>query len=53
MQIVSIGDNLHEVSNLIFSKKKKKNYKWKISRLSSVEFAHNMVSVKYLRVMAW
>ena len=41
MQIVSLGDNLHEVSDLFFSENLKN-----IISLSSVESAHSMVSVK-------
>ena len=41
MQIVSYGDNLHEMSKPISGKTKEN-----ISNLSSVEFAHSMVSVK-------
>ena len=46
MQIVSLGDNLHEVSDPI-SRINKKN----IISLSSAEFAHSMVNVKYLILM--
>ena len=41
MQIVSLGDNLHEVSDPIFRKNKKN-----IVSLSSAEFALRVVSVK-------
>ena len=41
MQIVSLGDNLHEMSNA-FSGKIKKN----LINLSSAESAHSMLSVK-------
>ena len=41
MQIVSLGDNLHEMSNP-FSGKIKKN----LINLSSAESAHSMLSVK-------
>ena len=54
MQIVSLGDNLHDVyekensiwhfmmCQILFSRKNKKN----ISNLLSAEFAHSMVGVK-------
>ena len=42
MQIVSLGDNLHEVSDPIFKENKKRE---KIICLSSAESAHGMVSV--------
>ena len=42
MQIVSLGDNLHEMSELIFCEiKKKKN----IANLSSTELAQRVVKV--------
>ena len=41
MQIVSFGDNLHEMSDPIFLGKIRKN----IITLSSAEFAHSVVSV--------
>ena len=41
MQIVSLGDNLHEISNPIFWENVQKN----IIYLSSAEFAHSTVSV--------
>ena len=37
MQIVSIGDNLHEMSNPVSLKKKKKKKKKKIPKMSSAE----------------
>ena len=43
MQIVSTGDNLHEISKPIFSKKNKKN----IVKLSSAELAQRVVKVNY------
>ena len=42
MQIVSLGDNLHEMSNPIFRRKY-----GNIISLSSAEFAHSMVCVKH------
>ena len=39
MQIVSLGDNLHEVSDPIFLENKKN-----VTNLSSAESAHSMVS---------
>ena len=42
MQIVSNGDNLHEISNPVFWGKKEKN----IINLSSAEFALRVVKVK-------
>ena len=45
MQIVSWGDNLHEVSGAI-SRNSKKN----ITNMSSAESAHSIVSVKYAAV---
>ena len=45
MQIVSLGDNLHEMSNHVFCKKKKKNDKQKsISSLSSAGLAWRMTT---------
>ena len=45
MQIVSLGDNLHDVSNPVFlEKKKEKNI---ILCLSSVELAHSTESVQH------
>ena len=41
MQIVSFGDNLHEMSNPIFLEKRKEK-----SHLSSAESAYSMVSIK-------
>ena len=41
MQIVSPGDNLHEVSDSIFLKKKKE--KKNTTNLSSAESAHSVV----------
>ena len=41
MQIVSIGDNLHEISNPVFWEKKKK-----YSNFSSAELAKSVVKVK-------
>ena len=41
MQIVSKGDNLHEMSKPAFLKKNKKN----ITKLSSTELAQRMVKV--------
>ena len=41
MQIVSSGDNLHEISNLICWEKNKKN----ITNLSSAEFTQRVVMV--------
>ena len=43
MQIVSLGDNLHETSKT-FSVKNKKN----IINLLSADFAHRMVMIKVL-----
>ena len=43
MQIVSVGDNLHEMSNPIFSEKKKKKY-FKLSS-ADVFVLPSMVSV--------
>ena len=45
MQILSNGDNLHEISNPFFSKKKKKKKK-KNNNLSSAELAQRVVKVK-------
>ena len=42
MQIVSIGDNLHEMSKPIFCKKGKKN----VIDMSSTEFSQRLVKVK-------
>ena len=42
MQIVSLGDNLHEVSYTIFQVKYEKN----VTKLSSAESVHSVVSVK-------
>ena len=44
MQIVSIGDNLHEMSNLVFLENNKN-----IINLSSAEFAKRVVKVKCLQ----
>ena len=44
MQIVSSGNNLHEMSKPIFCKKKKKIGK-KNNKLSSAEYAHRAVKV--------
>ena len=44
MQIASLGNNLHEVSDPIFLEKIRKN----ITNLLSAESAHNMVSVKFI-----
>ena len=41
MKIVSIGDNLHEISKPVFLEKNKKN----IIYLSSAEIAHSVVKV--------
>ena len=41
MHIVSLGDNLHEMSNPILWENKKKNI-----NMSSAEFAHSVVKVK-------
>ena len=43
MQIVSIGDNLHEMSNPVFLEKKNKT---NITDLSSAELAKRLVKVK-------
>ena len=43
MQIVALGDNLHEVSDPIFYGKLRKH----IINLLSVESAHALVNVKY------
>ena len=45
MQIVSIGDNLHEVSNPVFWENKKNTI-----NLSSAELAYSAVKVKVLFV---
>ena len=42
MQIVSIGDNLHEMSNAVFRKNKKN-----ITKLSSAELAKRVVKVNF------
>ena len=42
MQIVSLGDTLHEVSDPIFKQKSEKKY----FKMSSAEFTHSMVNVK-------
>ena len=42
MQIVSLGDNLHEVSKPICEEKKKENY----FKVSSAEFLSRVLSVK-------
>ena len=42
MQILSTGDNLHEMSNLFFLVKIKKN----VMSLPSAELAHRVVKVK-------
>ena len=42
MQIVSNGNNLHEMSNPVFLGKNKKN----IINLPSAEFAHRVINVK-------
>ena len=44
MHIVSLGDNVHEMSNPIFWEKKKK-----INDMSSAEFEQSMLSVKNLK----
>ena len=41
MQIVSNGDNLHEMSNPVFLEKKSENF----INLSSAEFAQRMIKV--------
>ena len=41
MQIVSIGDSLHEMSDPVFWEKNKKN----IINFSSAEFAHRVVKI--------
>ena len=46
MQIVSIGDNLHEISNYVFFFQKKKNKK-NIINLSSAEFSKRCIYPKY------
>ena len=47
MQIVSIGDNLHEMSNPIFWEKKKKI----ITNLSSPELAQREVKIKIFEIL--
>ena len=41
MQIVSLGDNLHEMSNSIFWKKKKKKKKNSVKMLSGENFTQH------------
>ena len=43
MHIVSLVDNLHEMSKLIYSKNKKN-----VIDLSSAEFSHIMLMVKHI-----
>ena len=45
MQIVSSGDNLHEMSNPVFWKKLEKNKK-KITNLPSAELAQRVIKTK-------
>ena len=47
MQIVSNGDNLHEISNPVFWEKNKKN----VISLSSVEFTQRVVKVNNLNTV--
>ena len=55
MQIISIGDNLHEISNPVFlknQKKKKKKKKKKINMLSAENFTQSPMGKKVSRCQA-
>ena len=47
MQIVSIGDNLHEISKMFFSGKKKKE---KYFDMSLLKILHRVLRVKQARI---
>ena len=49
MQIISIGDNLHEMSNPILREQNKKN----VINLSSAELAQQVLKVNYTAIYTY